>query len=84
VKLAKDMKKQEEEDDSMEIGDLIVTFYLKPQKVCLQLVEYLNGLTSVPGGKGAALFLEAWRAVHAPDRQETLIGLELDNEFPVH
>jgi hypothetical protein len=30
VKLAKDMKKQEEEDDSMDIGDLIVTFYLKP------------------------------------------------------
>jgi hypothetical protein len=34
VKLAKDMKKQEEEDDSMELGDMMLTFYLKPKKVC--------------------------------------------------
>jgi hypothetical protein len=68
VKLAKDMKKQEEEDDSMEIGDLMVTFYLKPQKVCHALVEHLNGLISVTGGKGASQFLEVWRTIHAPDK----------------
>ena len=34
VKLAKDMKKQEEEDENMELGDLMVSFYLKPHKVC--------------------------------------------------
>lgn len=68
----------------MELGDLMITIHLKPFKVCNQLVESLNGLISVPGGKGASQFLEAWRMVHAPDKQETLIALELDNEFPVH
>ena len=68
----------------MELGDMMLTFYLKPKKVCTQLLEYLQGLVTVSGGKGAAQFLEAWRMIHAPDKQETLIALELDNEFPIH
>jgi hypothetical protein len=54
VKLSKDMKKQEEEDENMAIGDIMITMYLKPFKVCSQLVEYLNGLLNVSGGKGAS------------------------------
>jgi hypothetical protein len=84
VKLAKDMNTQEENDKDMEHGELMLTFTLKPKKPCTALFEYLNGILSVPGAKGITQFFDAWRFVHAPDREEILIALELDNDFPIY